>query len=260
MATRQYRLFSWNVNGIRAARKKGLLDWLALEQPDVLCLQETKIDATKLTPEVRDFPGYESHWAHAERKGYSGVAILTRPQPQVVRVGLGAPEFDSEGRTLIADYGDFVLYNIYYPNGTRGADRVAYKLAFYEFFQQHAMEAVAQGRHVVVCGDVNTAHHPIDLARPKANEKTSGFLPEERAWMDRFVAAGFLDTFRLFHPTTPERYTWWDQTSRARDRNVGWRIDYFFVSDGLRPHVQAAEIHDQVFGSDHCPVSLTLAF
>jgi exodeoxyribonuclease-3 len=263
MAT--WDLVSWNVNGIRAVRKKGFLEWLETASPTVVCLQETKIDATKLTEEIKTFPhgkegAYHTYWAHAEKKGYSGVAILTQREPLSVTVGLGDETFDREGRTLIADFGDFVLYNIYFPNGNRDAERLAYKMAFYEAFQAHAQAYVAQGRHVVVCGDYNTAHYPIDLARPQANQKTSGFLPEERAWMDRYVEAGFVDTFRHFHPDAKERYTWWDQTSRARDRNVGWRIDYFFMSQNGMTHATGADTHDQVFGSDHCPVSLQLKY
>lgn len=252
------KLVSWNVNGIRAVWKKGFCDWVEAAQPDILGLQETKIDGAQVTPELRNLPGYVSYWSHAEKKGYSGVAIFSKEKPLSVTEGLGVPAFDSEGRVLVADYGDFTLFNIYYPNGQRSDERLQYKLAFYDAFLQVAEGLKAQGKKLVVCGDFNTAHKPIDLARPKENEKISGFLPIERAWMDQFVAAGYLDTFRGFHPH-PDRYSWWNMRSRARERNVGWRIDYFFASQNLEPQLANADIHDQVLGSDHCPVSLELA-
>ncbi|MCA9789510.1 MAG: exodeoxyribonuclease III [Cyanobacteria bacterium HKST-UBA04] len=252
------QLVSWNVNGIRAVAKKGFYDWFAQTQPFVLGLQETKISAHQLTPDLTDVPGYVSYWSHAERPGYSGTALFCREKPLKVTEGLGVPEFDTEGRTLVAEFDDFVLYNIYFPNGQRSDDRLDYKLRFYDAFLEVFNRRRAQGKPVIVCGDLNTAHHPIDLARPKANEDVSGFLPIERAWMDKLVGEGYVDTFRHFHPDEPDRYSWWNMRSRARERNVGWRIDYFFTSSELAGAYLDADIHDSVQGSDHCPVSLTL--
>lgn len=254
------KLMSWNVNGIRSVCKKGFLDWLAEEQPDVLGIQETKIDGEKLTDELIAPPGYQTYWNHCQRKkGYSGVAIYTKESPLNVREGLGVPEFDTEGRTLIAEYPNFTMFTIYYPNGQMNEERLDYKMRFYDAFLSVANELKDQGKPLVICGDFNTAHHPIDLARPKENEKTSGFLPIERAWMDKFVSHGYIDTFREFHPE-PDRYSWWNVRSRARERNVGWRIDYFYITPNLREHLIDADIHPEVMGSDHCPVSIQLKF
>lgn len=252
------KLVSWNVNGLRAvARKDNLKDVFALD-PDVLCLQEIKAMPEQLSEDVRLVPGYFADFNPAlTRKGYSGTAIYSKLDVPVVR-GIGLPHFDDEGRIQIADYGHFLLYNIYYPNGKAREERLNYKMAFYDAFLTHVTGQIAAGRHVVICGDVNTAHQPIDLARPKENETVSGFLPIERAFLDRFIGCGFLDTFRMF-TTEGEHYTWWDMVTRARERNVGWRIDYFFVDAGLADRVTDASIHPDIMGSDHCPISLTLA-
>ncbi len=250
-------LYSWNVNGYRAVCKKNFWDWLDDTQPDILGLQETKIDGDALAGLEAPEHGYHVYWSHAEKKGYSGVAILTKREPLSVREGLGVPEFDHEGRVLVAEYPEFTFFNIYFPNGQRGDDRLQYKLGFYDAFLEVFNELREQGKSLIVCGDFNTAHHPIDLARPKENEKVSGFLPIERAWMDQFVAAGYVDTFRVFHKE-PHQYSWWNMRSRARERNVGWRIDYFFVSPNLLPKLIEARIHQNVEGSDHCPVSLEI--
>lgn len=252
------KFVSWNVNGIRAVHKKGFLDWLESAKPDILGLQETKISADFLTPELTQIPGYKAFWSHADKKGYSGVAFLVKETPLQVIEGLGDPRFDCEGRTLIADYGDFIIFNIYFPNGQRGEDRLQYKLAFYDTFLDVFNRYHREGKKLIVCGDFNTAHKPIDLARPKENEKISGFLPIERAWMDKFVGEGYLDTFRVVNPE-PHQYSWWNMRSRARERNVGWRIDYFFISPNLEPQMTHADIHADVMGSDHCPISLELA-
>jgi exodeoxyribonuclease-3 len=251
------KLISWNVNGLRAAEKKGFLDFIAREQADIICLQEVKAIDGQLPPTLRDVPGYQFFIHSAERKGYSGTAIYTRREPLSVIHGFGVPEFDHEGRTQIADFGDFVLYNIYYPNGTANGDRLKFKLDFYEVFHQHALGQVAAGRSVIVCGDFNTAHQEIDLARPKENATVSGFLPEERAFLDRLVASGFVDTFRVFE-SGGGFYSWWDMKSRARDRNVGWRLDYFFVSQDLVPKLKGASLIMDQMGSDHCPVVLDI--
>ncbi|MBY0404541.1 MAG: exodeoxyribonuclease III [Cyanobacteria bacterium] len=249
---------SWNVNGIRAVCKKGFWDWFQNQQPDILGLQETKISSDQLEDSHMNPPGYHSYWTHAEKKGYSGVCIYTKEKPLSVQEGLGIPEFDKEGRVLMAEYPDFTFFNIYYPNGQMNEERLQYKLGFYNAFLTVANAQRAQGKNIVVCGDFNTAHKPIDLARPKENEKISGFLPIERAWMDEFTANGYVDTFRALHPEKPDQYSWWNLRSRARERNVGWRIDYFFVSENIQQKVVEAQIHPEVEGSDHCPVSIRL--
>ncbi|MBU0985511.1 MAG: exodeoxyribonuclease III [candidate division Zixibacteria bacterium] len=252
------KIYSWNVNGIRAVHRKGALAWFLRDRPDILCLQETKAQPDQLPDELSDIAGYRKCFVSAERKGYSGVGVFTRRRPEAVIEGLGIERFDREGRTVIIDYGKFVLFNIYYPNGKASKERLAYKMDFYEAFLEVAVRYRDEGRNLVICGDVNTAHRAIDLARPQANIKVSGFLPEERAWMDRFLAAGFVDTFRMFNDS-PDNYTWWDMKSRARDRNVGWRIDYFFVNEAFRKNVRGAAIHADIEGSDHCPVSIDIA-
>jgi len=255
----QFQLFSWNVNGIRATINKGFWTWFEAQQADVVGLQETKISAHQLLDDMTQRPGYHSYWSHAEKAGYSGTATFTKQKPLSVSYALGVPELDCEGRTVITEFPEFTLYNIYYPNGQRGDDRLQYKLRFYDALLDHANNQRAQGKKLVLCGDFNTAHKPIDLARPKANENVSGFLPIERAWMDKFVAAGYIDTFREFCDE-PDQYSWWNMRARARERNVGWRIDYFFVSDNLKSNLVGANIHPDVMGSDHCPVSLILEF
>jgi exodeoxyribonuclease-3 len=252
-------LYSWNVNGIRAALKKGLLGWFDEAGPDILCLQEVRAEEHQIDPAMLAPLGYHTIWNPSRaKKGYSGTAILSREAPQRVELGLGDEEFDVEGRTVIAHFEDFVLLNSYFPNGRNDLSRVDYKLRFYDLFLERCERFRDEGRHVVFCGDLNTAHSEIDLARPRANEKNTGFLPEERAAMDRMTEAGYLDTWRLLEPETADRYTWWAMRMGARERNVGWRLDYFFVDEGLRDAVRAARIHDQVPGSDHCPVELEL--
>lgn len=253
------RLISWNVNGIRAVSKKGFLEWFEAESPDVLCLQETKAHPEQLMEALTQPQGYTAHFASAEKKGYSGVVTYSKLKPKTTPTGLGIDKFDAEGRTLMSDFGDFVLFNVYFPNGKARAERLEYKMAFYEAFLKIVSDLKNQGRGVVICGDVNTAHKPIDLAHPKQNEKSSGFLPQERAWIDALIQAGFHDTLRLF-TDAPEQYSWWDLRTRARARNVGWRIDYFFISDNLKDHIQSARILPEVQGSDHCPVEIELTF
>jgi len=250
-------LFSWNVNGLRAIERKNALEWFYERRPDILCLQETKAQPEQLSDSLREIDGYHSFFCSAERKGYSGVAVYSKAEPKRVTCGFGVDEFDIEGRTLIAEFDGFSLYNVYFPNGKASAERLAYKMAFYEAFLAHINRRKRRGAKIVICGDVNTAHKAIDLARPKENEKVSGFLPEERAWMDKLVADGYVDTLRLFNDK-PDQYTWWDMKSRARERNVGWRIDYFFVSENLRDQVTGAGIHPDIMGSDHCPVAIDL--
>jgi len=252
------RLLCWNVNGIRAAYKKDLGGLLRQDGADVICLQETKATPDQLPDGLRNVPGYHSYFVSPEeKKGYSGVCIYSKEEPNKVISGFGQRRFDSEGRTLVAYYDDFVLFNIYFPNGKASPERLRYKMEFYQEFLEVARRTLEGGRRVIVCGDVNTAHREIDLARPKENAKVSGFLPQERKWIDDLLAAGFVDTFRMFDQS-PERYTWWDMKTRARERNVGWRIDYFFVDEGLRPRCRDAFIMPEVQGSDHCPIGLEL--
>ncbi len=252
------RLLSWNVNGIRALQRKGFPEWLAKEHPCVLCLQETKAHTDQLSQPLLEPEGYNAYWDYPERKGYSGVALYSVIAPEDVSRGFGVARFDAEGRVLVARFPQFTLFNVYFPNGKMGPDRLQYKLEFYDAFLEHLLHKRATAESIVICGDFNTAHQEIDLARPKQNQKVSGFLPEERAWMDRLVNNGFVDAFRLFNGE-PGHYTWWDFKTGARERNVGWRLDYFFVSSDLVDSVIDATILKDVTGSDHCPVSLTLA-
>ncbi|HUS93798.1 MAG TPA: exodeoxyribonuclease III [Patescibacteria group bacterium] len=252
------KLYSWNVNGIRAAQKKGFLDWLATTGPDVLAVQETKAHPDQLDDALRRPAGYHTYWASAEKKGYSGVALYSKREPISVQIGLGLPEYDREGRTIVADYGEFTLLAAYFPNGGRDHSRVPYKMAYKRDFLAYIEALRNQGKPIVFCGDVNTAHQAIDLARPQQNQKTTGFLPEERVWIDDLVAHGYMDSYRSLYPEQKGAYSWWTYIGGARGRNVGWRLDYFFVSPDLWPQVTAANIHAEVFGSDHCPVSLEL--
>ncbi|MFC2094495.1 exodeoxyribonuclease III [Bacteroidota bacterium] len=253
------RLLSWNVNGIRAAYKKGIINWFIKEKPDILCVQETKAMKEQLPDDLINVNGYNSFFSSAEKKGYSGTATYTNVQPAKVANGIGIKKFDSEGRFLVTEFDEFVLFNIYFPNGKARQERLEYKMDFYEAFLKHLKKLLKQGKKIVICGDVNTAHKEIDLARPKPNEKVSGFLPQEREWIDKLLEAGFIDTLRVFNQK-PEQYTWWDMMTRARDRNVGWRIDYFFISDNLKDNLENAFILPDVMGSDHCPVGIELKF
>ncbi len=250
---------SWNVNGIRAAVRKGFLDWLLNSDYDLVFVQETKARVSQLPSELLNIPGWGSAWHSAtSKKGYSGVAVFWRDKPDEVYEGLGIDEFDAEGRVIGVRYGDLVVYGNYFPNGGRGPERVEYKLRFYDAMLARMLELREQGREVVVCGDFNTAHHAIDLSRPKESKNTSGFMPIERDALQRYVDEGFIDSFRQLHPDEAERYSWWDMRTRARTRNRGWRIDYFFVDIGLSGRVVEADILHNEFGSDHAPVILAL--
>ena len=251
------KILSWNVNGLRAVHKKGFIEWLQSESPDILCIQETKAAREQLPRALKSIEGYHAYFCEAEKKGYSGVAIYTKIKPKIVEYGFGISKFDSEGRILIADYGDFVLLNIYFPNGKMSDERLAYKLEFYDTLLDYANNLKENGKNVVICGDLNTAHKEIDIARPKANEKNSGFLPIERAWIDKFLSQGYIDTLRMFNKN-PEQYTWWSYRGGARSRNVGWRLDYFFVNEEFKDKVKFAYILPEVMGSDHCPVGVDI--
>ncbi|MDH7517817.1 MAG: exodeoxyribonuclease III [Candidatus Thermoplasmatota archaeon] len=251
------KLLCWNVNGIRAADKKGLFDWFIKTSPDILCLQEIKASPEQVPPHLRNMPGYHIFWNPAEHKGYSGVVTYTKIKLISVKTGFGIDKFDKEGRILITEYKSFTLFNIYFPNGKQGPERLDYKLKFYDTFLSYADNLKAKGKNIIVCGDFNTAHKEIDLARPKENEKISGFLPIERAWIDTFIDHGYIDTFRYFNKE-PNQYSWWDMKTGARERNVGWRIDYFFVNKEFMPKVKNAFILQDVMGSDHCPVGIEI--
>ena len=251
------KLISWNVNGIRAAVKKGFLQFLEDENPDILCIQETKANKEQLTSEILNDHGYYTFWHSGDRKGYSGVATFCKHQPLYVQEGLGVEKYDKEGRVLITEHDNFLLYNIYFPNGQKNDERLKYKLDFYDDLLPIINDQVNSGNNVIVAGDWNTAHLPIDLARPNENKNTSGFMPIEREKIDLYISNAWIDTFRLFHDEA-ERYSWWTYRFGARERNVGWRIDYFFVNEGMVEICKDADIHQNILGSDHCPVSLTL--
>ena len=251
------KLYSWNVNGFRAVVDKGFWDWFNSCDADVVNLQEVKAEPEQVDGKHKDVADYTQYWNPAQvKKGYSGVMSMTRVLPQRVVYGLPQEEFQGEGRLIQMEFQDFYLFNVYFPNGKKDDDRLQYKLNFYEAFLDHAQE-LRQTKPIVVCGDVNTAHTEIDLKNPKANESVSGFLPVEREWIDRFLAAGYQDTFRMF-TSEGGHYTWWTYRFGARKRNAGWRIDYFFVSEELRDRVKNAWIESEVMGSDHCPIGLEL--
>jgi exodeoxyribonuclease III len=270
------KIISWNVNGIRAIYKKGFLEWFREENPDILCLQETKASLNQLEKKFSDLvdvEGYRSYWnSSIVRKGYSGTVTYTKIEPEEVLVSVDNKEFDNEGRIVLTRFDKFTLLNVYFPNGQVGKgdkqsnsedakkrlSRLDYKLRFYDYLFDYIEGLRKKGESLVICGDYNTAHKEIDLARPKDNVENTGFLPEERAWMDKLVNAGYIDTFRKFHDTEEGWYTWWTYRGGARQRNVGWRIDYFFVSSDLEPALKSAFIMKDVMGSDHCPLGIEL--
>ena len=251
------KIITWNVNGIRAALGKRALDWAFARQPDILCIQEIKARPDQLKEEQRTVPGYDVTWNPADRAGYSGVATFSAASPLDVETGLATPRFDIEGRVIRTRHDDFLLFNIYFPNGQRGQERVDYKLDFYARLLEMCDALHAAGENIIITGDFNTAHMPIDLKNPKENEKTSGFLPEEREWVQKFLDHGFVDVYRKLYPEK-EEYTWWTYRFAARARGIGWRIDYFLVSEKLATRVKDVIIHEDVEGSDHCPVELVL--
>ena len=254
------RLISWNVNGLRACIRKGFVDWAMATKPEVLCLQETRLGA-EIPKELAPLEEhYTLHFNHAERKGYSGVGNFVRRDlgPKTTLSGFGIPQYVDEGRTLVTDVGPFVLVNGYFPNGGKGPERLQFKLDYYADLLAWSCKMRGTGKKLIITGDWNTSHQEIDLARPKTNHKNSGFMPIERQWMDRFARAGFVDTFRKFTPGGGH-YSWWSNRSGARERKVGWRLDYFWVTDDLVDLVTNAAIHPDVLGSDHCPVSVDIA-
>lgn len=251
------KIYSWNVNGIRAVLNKGFIEWVQAEQPDILCLQETKASPEQLEEKLEKLPGYDIFWHSGQRKGYSGVATFTRTRPQQVESLTGFAGLDGEGRVLRTDYPQFTMLNVYFPNGQMNHERLQYKLAFYKQMMEYCESLRKNYPNLIICGDFNTAHREIDLKNPKSNAKRSGFLPEERALLDDFLNLGYTDAFRHLYPERVQ-YSWWDYRTRARERNAGWRIDCFYVSNSMIAWVEDCFIMDQVQGSDHCPVGLQI--
>lgn len=255
------KLISWNVNGLRSVQRQKFKEWFEKEKADVVCLQEVKISAEALEKEREDLyhpAKYFSNWSHVEKAGYSGVVTYSKKKPDAVREGLGVKEFDREGRWLETDFGDLTIINSYWPNSQRDHARLPYKLKFLAAAEKRLEKLRKTGRQVAVCGDFNIAHNEIDLRNPKSNKKNAGFLPEERAWMDRFIGKlGWVDTFRHFEKGEGH-YTWWSYRPGVREKNVGWRIDYFCMNPEALHRVKSSEILSKVYGSDHCPVRLTL--
>ena len=258
--TLEMRLISWNINGLRAVHKKGLfVPFIKKEKPDILCLQETKAEPKQLPPETLNVPGYYSYFAHPKiKKGYSGVAIYTKEKPKEVFYGMGIKKLDEEGRLLGIKLKNFTIITGYFPNGGQGPHRLKYKLEFYDAFLKFILKLRKNGENVIFCGDINTAHKTIDLARPKENVENTGFLPIERAWIDKVIKNKFIDVFRKFYPDEIGAYTYWDIKTRARDRNVGWRLDYFFADEKIISKIKNAGILSDYFGSDHCPILLEI--
>lgn len=256
------KLISWNINGIRAFSKKNILSgFINTYNPDILCFQETKAHIDQLTDEIINIDNYKSYFSSGIRKGYSGVAVYTKEEPISVLTGFGLnPIFDQEGRILIMEFKKFILFNIYFPNGASRKERLDFKMDFYQELLIYLDKIDHKNKSIIITGDINTAHTEIDLARPKENKNTSGFLSIEREWIDKLISEyHFVDTFRKFN-SEPNWYTWWDTKTRARDRNIGWRIDYFFVNQSLQNNLKDAKILSEVMGSDHCPVLLELKF
>lgn len=248
-------LISWNVNGFRAVLNKGFMDFFMAEQPDIFCLQETKMQ-----PEQADIKleGYEVYWNSAVRKGYSGTAVFSRIKPNTVMIDLEQEEHGLEGRVLTLEYDDFYLVNVYSPNSQRGLARLDYRMIWQDDFCTHLKRLDAK-KPVIICGDMNVAHQEIDLKNPKSNQKNAGFTPQEREKMTELLEAGFIDSFRYLYPEQTGAYTWWSYMFNAREKNVGWRIDYFLVSERIKEQIQEAKIYSEVTGSDHCPVGLEIA-
>jgi exodeoxyribonuclease-3 len=251
------RLISWNVNGIRAAGKKGLWDWFKKAKPDVFCLQETKARKEQVDPQWQDPKGYKSYWHSAQKAGYSGVAVYSKVEPIAVIEGIGDGEIDSEGRVLQLEYSDFTLLNCYFPNSQRDHARLGYKLDFCKKIERHCTKLAKKNKNILITGDFNIAHKEIDLKNPKTNQNNAGFLPQERAWLDGFLKKDFVDVFRVFEQG-PDHYTWWSYRPGVRERNIGWRLDYFCANLGFKNQLKAMKHLTKVMGSDHCPIELQL--
>jgi exodeoxyribonuclease-3 len=260
MAKKRLKLVSWNVNGLRAALKKDFFKSFKSMDADVMAIQEIKLQEPQLTDDMRNLADYKSYWSYATvKKGYSGVGIFTRFPLQDVRYGIGISKYDNEGRIIEMIFDNFIFFNVYFPNGQMSEERLKYKLDFYEAFFKYADKLKDAGRSLIICGDYNTAHNEIDLKNPKANENTSGFLRVERDWLNQMIENGYVDTFRHYHPETV-KYSWWTYRFKARERNIGWRIDYFFVTKDIikKNWIKEAYIDNTIYGSDHCPIGLIL--
>lgn len=255
------QIITFNVNGLRAILKKGFMETFRKLNPDIMCLQEIKATKEQVSGEIKNLDEYYSYWNSSDKKkGYSGVITFSKPEPEDVQYGMGIEKFDREGRLIKTKYSDFTLFNVYFPNGKSSDERLHFKLDYYYSFLEMCEELRKDGEEIIITGDFNTAHREIDLANPKANEKYSGFLPIEREWMDLLVDKGYIDTFRHFHPDKKERYSWWTYRYNARKKNIGWRIDYFFVTEGLIDRINDSEILDNIQGSDHAPILLDIDF
>ena len=248
------KLISWNVNGLRAVMGKNFMEAFQTLDADIFCLQETKLQAGQIT---MDLPGYHQYWNYAEKKGYSGTAVFTRQEPLSVRLGLGIPEHDHEGRVITLEYPDFHFLTVYTPNSQDGLARLSYRMQWEDDFLAYLKE-LEKTKPVIFCGDLNVAHTEMDIKNPKSNLRNAGFTQEERDKMTALLASGFTDTFRFLHPDATGAYSWWSYRFHARENNAGWRTDYFIVSDALKERVQSAAIHSEIFGSDHCPVELVI--
>ncbi len=253
------RIISYNVNGIRAAMKKGLVDWMNASRPDVMCFQETKANADQVDSAEFEALGYSTYWFSAQKKGYSGVAIFSKETPKHVEYGMGIEKYDLEGRVIRADYNGYSIMSVYMPSGSSGDDRQAFKMGWLADFQKYIDELKESIPNLVICGDYNICHKPIDIHNPTRNGSTSGFLPEEREWVSQFINSGFIDSFRAFNQE-PHNYSWWTYRAGARGKNLGWRIDYHMVSNSLEDKMKRAAILPEAKHSDHCPVLLELNF
>ncbi|MDR3281696.1 MAG: exodeoxyribonuclease III [Endomicrobium sp.] len=249
------KIVSWNINGIRAIYRKGFVNWLENENADIVCVQETKANRRQFPSDVSELYEYKLYCSSAKKKGYSGVAVWSKIEPKSVSTSIKNNFFDSEGRVICLDFYDFKLFNVYFPNGCASEERLRYKINFYDYFIEYINNF--KNKAVIICGDYNTAHYPIDLANPIQNEKTSGFLSEERKRLDNLVSSGFVDTFRVFNKG-PGNYTWWSYKTTSRPKNIGWRIDYFFTSKQATKHLKSANILGSILGSDHCPISIDI--
>lgn len=254
------KIISWNTNGLRATIKQGYFEPLFLKyKPDIVCFQETKCEPNQLEKETLNYKDYFSHFAYSKnKKGYSGVAVYSKIKPVNISYGIGIEEFDIQGRTLVLYYKDFILINCYFPNGGGGPDKLKYKLDFYDAFLEFVNKLKKTNQNIIICGDVNVAHEEIDIARPKENENHVGFLPIERDWFDTVMNNGWIDVFRYLNPNKKDVYTYWDIKSRARDRNVGWRIDYFITTVSFIGKIKSFKTLSDYYGSDHCPIMVEL--
>ena len=252
------KIISYNLNGIRAATTKGFINWLEEENPDVICIQETKAQIDQMPTFELNTIGYDCYYFSAQKKGYSGVAILSKTKPDQVIYGMGIEKYDNEGRIIRADYGDLSIISVYHPSGTSGEHRQDFKMQWLSDFQNYIQELSKTRKELIICGDYNICHREIDIHDPKGNAKNSGFLPEEREWIDGFINSGYTDSFRHIYPQERHKYTWWSYRHNSRNNNKGWRIDYCMVSNNIKERIKSADILADIKHSDHCPVSLII--